>query len=428
MIVLQEASKQACDWDGFVRDHWQREPVVLTQAFEGSPLSGDAFFALLANAADDLRVGSRDVAMTLMADGGLRLADYSHLLPRHADADLDGYGRRLKASFGAVPWTLTLYSAQYYDRHLFRAARRFLHGLFDRVGIPRGAVDLDVFVGEYRSTPTGVHRDAASNFSIVVEGVKEYLFWPKSALSTPLQPRRGHVALGTSSCATAQPPMRLSGQPGDVIYWPADMWHVAVSESNDRTATVNIALYLEENGSASLPRIAASRHRPSDDMIGGPGVAQIGAISANLCEGRLPDALNAELVDFQASIHDASFEREMVSRWQRKVSALGFEVLPPLLDAEPVTERDIVRVAEGSPLVAMAAGDTVVLSTSGHQVCIEGHASARALAHAVGDGEPHRVADLLGAYADGEDGDWVLDVLTLLVRTHSAQVVGRIDS
>lgn len=426
MIVMQPASEQAHRWDGFVQDTWQREPVVLPQVFREPVITAPALFTLLASAADDLRAQTRNVALTLMVDGGLRLADYADLLPRHADAGLDGYGRRLRASIGADPWTLTLYGVQYYDRSLFQTARRFLRGLFERVGFPRGAVDLDVFVGEYRSTPTGVHRDAAANFSIVIEGVKEYLFWPKSTFSTPSQPRRGHVALGTSPRAGAQPPMKLSGRPGDVIYWPADMWHVAVAKSDERTATVNVALYLEENGSASLPRMAASRHSPSSDTIGGPGEHRVGALSARLRAGCLPDDLHAELSRFRASVRAASFERELVSRWQRKVSAMGFEILPPLLDCEPVTERDIIRIDAGAPLVAMPDGDTVFLSTGGHEVSIEGHPSAVALVRTIDDGAAHRVADLLQAYAGEEGGDWLLEVLTLLVRTHSAHVVGAV--
>lgn len=409
-----------------MRRHWQREPVVLPQAFTESVVTADALFAVVASAADDFRTSSRNVAMTLVTDGGMRLADHGQFLPQRPDADFDGYGRRLKSSVGAVPWTLTLYGVQYYDHRLFQATRRFLRGLFDHVGLPRGAIDLDMFVGEYRATPTGVHRDAASNFSIVVEGVKEYLFWPKGMFSTPLQPRRGHVALGTSRCVAHQPPLRLSGRPGDVIYWPADMWHMAVSESDERTATVNVALYLEENGSASLTRVAVSRHLPSEDTIGGRGDGRIGAIVEPLREGRLPDALSAELADFRASVNDSAFERELVSRWQRKVSALGFEVLPPLLECEAITERDVIRLNEGAPLVAMSDGNTILLSMSGHQVSIEGHPSVLTMAEDLSDGKPRRVADILRTHAGDDDNDWLLDVLTLLVRTHSADLVGSV--
>ena len=90
---------------------------------------------------------------------------------------------------------------------------------------------LNVFFGNYRSTPFGVHVDAHHEhvFHLVLSGSKTLWAWNAFDLALLDDPA---AVLGTSppNCNYPVPPTRLTARPGEVLYWPGHYAHCMVTD------------------------------------------------------------------------------------------------------------------------------------------------------------------------------------------------------
>ncbi len=62
-----------------------------------------------------------------------------------------------------------------HDAQLWMRMRNLLHGLLAQVPTPESL--SAIFLGNYESTPFGVHKDDKSNFQFVIEGRKRMHLW-----------------------------------------------------------------------------------------------------------------------------------------------------------------------------------------------------------------------------------------------------------
>src|SRR5208282_6734373 len=100
------------------------------------------------------------------------------------DATLERYLERLK---GAGEGGQVFVKVKQFQRDLgwtfYSRLRQFLQGLYEITGVPPQA-GVELFMGSYERTPTGVHRDEADVFCFVVDGVKKFRMWPGKAFRT----------------------------------------------------------------------------------------------------------------------------------------------------------------------------------------------------------------------------------------------------
>lgn len=344
-------------WKKFFAEYWGKAPVLIPSGIV-SPLAcpGD-FFESLQRASDDYLACRRDVALQFYLDRGLRMADFGGSLPKIGDAGFLDYGERLAALHGASDVTLTLYGAQYYCYAAYLNAREFLRGLYKRLAyMPAGHVDLDIFFGRYAVTPSGIHRDDASNFSFIIEGSKNYLFWREDDIPQRLPGARQSLG-STDWNAHAQTAIRIQGQEGDVIYWPHSYWHVAVEQYN-WCATANLALYERESLQTSVASFLAQ-----------PALTEFRAARPK----RLPVTAN----DIYGLEHEFSKSAEimrsqlsrprnaaLIQRLAAKYSSAGFEVVPPP-QAFTLAHENVSIVLREHPIL-ISYGNEGLLAANGH--------------------------------------------------------------
>jgi hypothetical protein len=203
------------------------------------------------------------------------------LLPRAEDRGLEPYSARLRAALGGEDALFEMANLQRFAPGIWRRTRAFLAGLLAEVGLPGQKSDLDVFLGDYRMTPFGIHRDRASNFSVVVAGRKRFLLWPQGYFeargvrlnrSSPFEALDSREVEPYLADATV-----LEGAPGDVVYWPSSYWHVA--HSDGFAATISVALYVR----GPLP---ALDDRKRLERASADGFAKVPALRAGGFEGR----------------------------------------------------------------------------------------------------------------------------------------------
>lgn len=242
-------------------------------------------------------------------------------LPGPEDLAFARYAERVSRSLTAG-WSVVANSAQAHSADLYRFARDvFVRLRGTERGLPAGVSDCFIVAGSYASGPTRIHKDTADVFLYVAEGVKTMLLWPFEALAAlapdGCDPWHEYVALGIDPDAVDTPPLRLTGKPGEVLYWPASYWHCGESDGRP-----SLSLHL-----------ATHRYRDMGPVWAGAFArAGLGEVGVRWC-GRERD-LSADGLTFGRTA--AAAATSAVHQWSvTRHSTANFEMLPDLAARTP---------------------------------------------------------------------------------------------
>ena len=277
--------------DGFVPDfadtltaRWNHGPRVFHNALR-SPLFTDR----------DFMTAVRGAARDYIADPTARVApgrvylnheaikpeQLGPLLPRGSE-DCEQYMGRVRRDRPQDEVGIVLDGCEKYVPAMRDALVPTLHGLFSRVGYPARRNHLCIYAGTYRSTPFGIHRDDCHVLMFCISGSKAVAFWPRPYFDEKRElfvdgkvRARVEDHLGVATV--------LEMGPLDVLYWSADDYHVAVSDTNDFQAALSVGIY--HHGSSaemmtSLDVLADVTRIQGLDIPGLPASSAAGRLSA----------------------------------------------------------------------------------------------------------------------------------------------------
>lgn len=229
------------DWQCFIEQYWEKTPVQL-DGLGVIPVfdSSEVFQAMT----EKREFGPSD-RFWVKHEEQFQKAELSIFGPRADDKTLDGYLRRISGGQNEVG--LNLQSLQVGSPALWFRLRSFVRGLLQGVPLPSQRWDVDCFLGNYRTTPFGIHADSASVFAFGVMGRRTYYAWPQ-AYFQPGHPDL-HQAGEQSWQKHLKHAIRLELTPGRAIYWPSSHWHVVTSDGSP-SLVVQLSAYF----GASLPR------------------------------------------------------------------------------------------------------------------------------------------------------------------------------
>jgi cupin superfamily protein len=156
-------------------------------------------------------------------------------LPNDEDVSLPAYATRVTAYLGGGRFCLRLVDAQEHEPRIGDQVDAFLAGLMAELP-RRPRVTVVAFVGDYDFTPVGVHTDAEPIFHAVVMGKKRGRFWTPARWERERRDARMPGRYLDDALS-----YELSA--GDVVYWPAGMYHVF--ECVGLAAALSIGLWLD---------------------------------------------------------------------------------------------------------------------------------------------------------------------------------------
>ncbi|WP_433932738.1 hypothetical protein AB3662_01085 [Sorangium cellulosum] len=370
MDVTGAAPALLDDWDRFIETTWERRPAVLRMP-EGRPLiEPPELLEAMRAAADDWRAGGRRT-FSMWADGTL-LRSYDAYLPLASDATLPGYLERVMASPGGMKeFAFSQNNLHLHHPAIWRKARAFVRGLIERVGVPTDGVDCDTFLGAYRATPLGVHSDGASTFMMVLHGRKTMAVWPGHHFSD-----KGVRIVGSGLRRTIvehdptdalRDAVILSGEPGDVLYWPSTYWHTAISgDPPPATAVFNIGLFFGAPESSLLSEVVGKALKRAlagfEDLHTYP--LDLAGADAPPAPQRERDALRL----FRGIVLSEHVDAALQEWWCKRVSAVGFREVPPPRAA--TLAAGAARLDPGCVLLWQVAGQHVKVFANGHALSV----------------------------------------------------------
>lgn len=398
-------------WADFLSTHWRKGPTVIRKAFNEVETTRLHCYDLLRRSSQLYRQRSPDVSVEVFPNGRLQFVDVDGYLPLDTEDVDDSYVRRVTAEPGGDFLTVVLYHCQVQSEEIFSSTQSFLQPLVQFEGIPSSALDVDMFTGQYSYTPSGIHFDAATNFSLVLSGTKRMIFWPPNdfAIEERLASR------GNMMLATAQFDHRrrnsviLEAEPGDIVYWPAGYWHMAISSG--WCTTLNIALYSETMAGKDILNELSSVN--VDEVINTPTVP---IVLNEMGEVRPSQRVTDSLADLRRRICSAEFERELLVHWLKRVSASGFDLVPPMRKSVPCDESYVVAPRSDCKIYLSRMSSELLIAANGHVISGEDRGWIRRLVTLLNGRTPSSAVDLIAACTNEGHcaNDDVLGVLGLL--------------
>jgi hypothetical protein len=370
-------------WPEFLIRHWHpQRPGVIKRPF-ASPLltSDDVFRALLART-ERLRNGDASLETNLILDDrdviephkACSTPEQLATLAVPSDGTLDRYVRRVLAQAGAREFSIFQRNVQVLDDTIYWNVLEILRTLWTAIGVPMGGATCSFFIGNYKQTFLGVHKDKHNIMTYVVQGPKRYLLWPYEHFATSPEPqgdaRHCHATLSVDWRDHERHAIVLEADTGDIVYWPHAYWHVADAAESDRIcATLFMGGIPHTHGALTSP------FRLYDDALTTAELHRVTVGDAGFYAfpfGRPADQAEIETAlerienNVRRLLDDGAFRQEARERMLAWMTGFGLERVPDPLDPPELHLDDRLKSDARYPIYWLDAGaDLVALSAHG---------------------------------------------------------------
>ncbi len=206
-------------WASFAKQYWENQPLVLKHPFAAPITTTAQIFRAIVEARDELgRAQKRHVRF--FVDDEIHRSGVKRNLPRPTDGNFNGYRERIGQSLNGAGFGLVVVGYPEFDARIRNRIRKFLRPLQHLVR-PRVQSKTLLFLGDYKRTPVGIHKDPHGTFVFVIEGRKRFRAWP-SAFFPDAEKITGQLRYRQFLAGA----ITLEGAAGDLIYWPSSHWHI----------------------------------------------------------------------------------------------------------------------------------------------------------------------------------------------------------
>ncbi|ARV58856.1 hypothetical protein BZZ01_09600 [Nostocales cyanobacterium HT-58-2] len=238
MNIKQIASSQEF-WDKFALNYWECECLSIKNSFINPPITEDELFSIIVNECNNMYSDSR-----FYIEGTLQKIEKTNFLwPKKKDLCFTNYNKRISSSLNGREYTLVIDRLQV-NPYLWDWTYDFLQKLYKSLGYLNYGHFFSIFYGNYKATPFGVHHDGDSGFYFPIRGTKMMRTWkPEFVVQHPkLNRAREYKDFIEDSTL-------LEAEPGGMLYWPSDRWHVGDSRGGD----VSIVLAINISDDLVIP-------------------------------------------------------------------------------------------------------------------------------------------------------------------------------
>jgi ribosomal protein L16 Arg81 hydroxylase len=405
-------------WGHFFEHYWGKKPLLIKQPFLTPPVNAADAYQAMVRAASAYRGGYRvrskgATCIRFMKDNNWVLADIDAYLPTAEDESVAAFVRRLEEQLNGQRFEFTFYDIQEHWPELWLRLREFYSGLYDFTGMPVLPTEPSIFFGNHGKTAKGLHKDDSNNFVFLIEK-KRLRFIPKEVFSD-----KGLDYKTLDYEKYSDDSIILDGEPGDVIYIPADWFHVGeTGEGLSLSLSVSFYNYYEPIAEAMdiLSRVASKRL---------PEAARVKTFSFDSSKFRetaenLPEAMSAVVEALKESVQSAEFIRKLQLAQLMRVTGMGF-VAPAPMAAKGLSDDEVIVGNSRYPIAWFQLDEqTIACSANGHVFAVPASAEIPELIERLNSNDKYRVKDLVLRHAEGVDPKMLCSFLNKL---HSLRAI-----
>jgi hypothetical protein len=397
-------------WKDFAKSYWDRKPVLFSGLFSAHYPTTEEMFAAIVEAGARRRRNDFSHLFRFYiehAEGPNGMPQYltpSHIepyLPLPEDGNADDYVARVTRQLGGKRFGLALRHVSRYRWNNWLQMRSFLSGFHEAIGVPMGS-DPELYFGNYLYTPFGIHKDSEHVFYFVVHGKKTLSFWPFESFAHRDEVAKGpgaieqvgylHLKNKTEEQQLLAQATFLTGQAGDLLYWPASYWHRA-EPGTGLAIAISFGMVFgpppfDEGRAIDCPE----RLRHTD--IPGGGVSR----------WRLPPVVRKYLRRQSQRRSRTAAERDQIVNWVCLLTRGGMGgPAPEALNEAPLTHNETIRATPTRPIVSVLLPQgQLMVSANGHFAIFAASPSLRRrierLLSALNRGKPLNVKALEAAF------------------------------
>jgi hypothetical protein len=310
------------------------------------------------------------------------------MLPNEADGSFEGYHARMTRS--CREYGLVISDLHSLDPECLAWMCEFLDGLYDKVGMPTTMVQADLYIGNYKRTPFGVHSDACSTFYFPVVGRKRMRFWHPEYIK-----QHGDIVRAMTYEKHLGDSVLLDAGVGDMMYWSPPFWHIGESDG-DLSVTWGIGLWVGKTVFDGVTQ----QLRALLESAGVRGLQHFTTPFAKACgDDGSADSLPAETRSLLGVLDDMSpseLADAMSRRFLARASAYSFAPFLPLRPEPVLAPGDrVVAVARRSLTWAKLSDGSLCIGAGGRTFEQPDTPALRRLLARLASASPWTVSDLL---------------------------------
>ena len=383
-------------WAHFVKNYWCQRPAVFKGILASPLLTPEDVFRGLVTVGDLYRANADTPIVRFFVEQAAQRADIGKYLPEAGDHSIEGYAERINRKLEGRRFGLVINSFYRYDAALYMRLRNFLRGLYEFIDVPSSFVDVALFLGNYKCTPFGVHSDGrgSTNFTFVLAGRKRLLAWPWEFFSD-----HPNISDSIDYERYRDEAIVLEGEPGDLMCWPSDYWHVA--EGGD-SLPVTLAIAHEREPQIASSDLFSQVGRFMDERLRASSGAKHCCYNPRHSQKnaeKLPQIVASTRRVLRELSRDKQIEQMLRVSWLNRITSFGFHSVPPPLPHESLADNLVVRGDPRYPIMWLAAeDDEVVCSANGHAFSLTAHPHVLKMLERLNSGEACRVGDLVSEY------------------------------
>lgn len=332
-LSLPPKLRHTQDWERFAQRTWEQSVVLYDMANtpELPSLSESDLFNAVVGCVQDFLKGHPQKVRLYVNNNELDLSIPRHqqLLPQAIDFTFEGYHQRISVDEDLADYALIIADWHQFSRSSWEKILHAVQGLTQWVGMSNARMDTQIFIGNYKTTPFGVHQDPMTGFHFPVIGHKTMRFWPHQQVMTRpgLRGAQDYQAFieGSTVC---------TAYPGQVMYWPSSEWHVAESRG-DFSVTWSFGYWLADAiTTRTLNQLA--------DLLTHNPCTREPLHRQNLChEASQLHQLKSLLNKISNTVNGADLFQSLCTSWLEQFSASGYLRYPARLTYLPAHHQSL---------------------------------------------------------------------------------------
>jgi hypothetical protein len=221
-------------WKQFSTSIWEKETLAIKNSFINPPITADELFSIIVN---DFNANSKSLAEKhFYIEGNEQKLEESDYYPTPVDGSFIEYDRRIRSICDGQEYVLVI-NCIIINNILWNWIYDFLQNLYNSLGYLTYDNFCSIFYGNYTKTPFGVHiDDNETGFYFPIKGRKLMRMWKSEFVR-----QNQEIMSSTKYEKFIKYSTLLEAEPGGVLYWPSDRWHIGASKGGDISLTIAVS-------------------------------------------------------------------------------------------------------------------------------------------------------------------------------------------
>lgn len=372
-------------WEIFFKDYWDKYPVLIKKPFAETIISKSDLLLLFQLQTKKILSGKtaeltfydkHRVSLSGTTASKRYLTGMEPYLPGSDWQDLDSYLKWLATHKRYEEFCIYV-NSPHTHQHIWEKMRAYFKVIFESTPMSPAGMNTDIFIGNYKKTNFGAHKDQLSNFMFMVFGCRRMLLWSDDVWKRQLKnPNDDKFVLQDYEIFRTES-IEVNLEPGDLLYWPSEYWHVGENDGN-LSGSINIdyvqpslAIDLDtvlQNAVSKIAKQESKKHRKNHDL-------DFYRFQPN-ADGQMdiPNNLVTRYEFLVDNFDDNRIYRFFLeSEWLRKLSAMGFNKALSIREPVELTSDTIIYSDSDFPILYKPMDEKVIISHSGALLLVNFH-------------------------------------------------------